>query len=92
MLLPELYIVPNELIDAEKQNPGSQIRVPNENVPLVWAQSLYALSELIHDGLLTPCDIDPLGRRKRTQRTYVVTTIPLVPILAENETGQTAAS
>ena len=83
-LLPELYIVPNELIDAEKLNPGSQIRIPNENVPLVWAQSLFALSELILDGLLIPSDIDPLERHK--QINFVRSnTIPLVPILAENK-------
>jgi phosphorylase kinase alpha/beta subunit len=83
-LLPELYIVPNDLIDAEKLNPGSQIRIPNENVPLVWAQSLYALSELILDGLLTPWDIDPLGRHTQINIQHR-NTIPLVPILAETE-------
>ena len=82
-LLPELYIVPKELIAAEKEHPGSQRRVPNENLPLVWAQSLYILSELILDGLLDPSDIDPLGRRQRLgHRPF---TIPLVPVLAENE-------
>ena len=64
-LLPELYIVPKELIDAEKLNPGSQTRVPNENLPLVWAQSLYFLSEMILDGILQPNDIDPLHRHQR---------------------------
>ncbi|MEA3433187.1 MAG: glycoside hydrolase family 15 protein [Campylobacterota bacterium] len=82
-LLPELYIVPKELIDAEKQNPGSQKRIPNENVPLVWAQSLYMLSDMILDGLLHPSDIDPLHRCKRIGHTRH--TQPLVPILAENE-------
>ncbi|MCD6212615.1 MAG: glycoside hydrolase family 15 protein [Sulfurovum sp.] len=82
-LLPELYIVPEELIDAERQNPGSQTRIPNENVPLVWAQSLYMLSDMILDGLLHPSDIDPLHRRKRIG--YTQHTQPLIPILAENE-------
>lgn len=63
-LLPELYVVPNELIDAEKANPHSQERVPNENIPLVWAQSLFILGCLIQDGLLDINDIDPLGRYK----------------------------
>ena len=84
MLLPELYIVPEALIEAEKQNPGSQTRIPNENVPLVWAQSLYMLSDMILDGVLHPSDIDPLHRRLRIgHKRY---TQPLVPILAENET------
>lgn len=82
-LLPELYIVPEELISAEKENPGSQIRVPNENVPLVWAQSLYMLSDMILDGLLRPGDIDPLRRRERIGHRR--STNPLVSVLAENE-------
>ncbi len=82
-LLPELYIVPKELIAAEKLNPGSQTRIPNENLPLVWAQSLFMLSEMILDGLLYPGDIDPLHRRKRIG--HKRTTHPLVSVLSENE-------
>lgn len=63
-LLPELYIVPKELINAEKANPNSQQRVPNENIPLVWAQSLFILGCLIQDDLLSCDDIDPLRRHK----------------------------
>lgn len=62
-LVPELYIVPKDKVDAEKADPGSQVRHPNENLPLVWAQSLYILGNLIYDNLLSPSDIDPLGRR-----------------------------
>jgi phosphorylase kinase alpha/beta subunit len=82
-LLPELYIVPKELIEAEKANPGSVQRYPNENLPLVWAQSLYMLSNLMEDGLLRPSDIDPLRRRDRIGRKRE--THPLVAILSENE-------
>ena len=82
LLLPELYIVPKESIDAEKQNPGSQTRIPNENVPLVWAQSLFMLSDMILDGLLQPGDIDPLRRRERIGRKR--STRPLLTVLAEN--------
>jgi len=67
-LLPELYLVPADRIDAERQAPNSQEREPNENVPLVWAQSLYVLGALIQDGLLDVADIDPLGRRLRVGR------------------------
>ncbi len=63
-LLPELYVVPIDLIAAEKANPHSQERVSNENIPLVWAQSLFILGCLIQDGLLCCDDIDPLGRYK----------------------------
>ena len=61
-LLPELYYVSNDNVVAEKLNPQSQPRLPNENVPLVWAQSLYFLSEMLSEGLLAVGDIDPLGR------------------------------
>lgn len=64
-LLPELYFVPAEHIAAEKQQPHSQPRLPNENVPLVWAQSLYLLGNLLRDGLLELNDIDPLQRHSR---------------------------
>jgi phosphorylase kinase alpha/beta subunit len=61
-LLPELYYVPQESIEAERESPHSQTRLPNENIPLVWAQSLYFLSQLLSEGLIAPGDIDPLGR------------------------------
>jgi len=83
-LLPELYLVPKELIDSEKENPHSQPRIPNENIPLVWAQSLFILSDLIQDGLLRPHDIDPLCRRERLGFKRIVH--PLVTLIAENET------
>lgn len=69
-LLPELYFVPAELIEAERAQPGSQMRQPNENLPLVWAQSLFILGKLIQDDLLHPADIDPLGRRLRLGKRY----------------------
>lgn len=68
LLLPELYRVPHDRIDAERNEPHSQAREPNENVPLVWAQSLYILGALVQDGLLDVADIDPLGRRLRIGR------------------------
>ena len=64
-LLPELYYVPASSIEAEKANPGSQDRLPNENVPLVWAQSLWWLAQMLDDGLLDRSDVDPLGRHRR---------------------------
>ena len=61
-LLPELYYVPRQDIEAERKSPYSQQRLPNENVPLVWAQSLYLLGQLLSEGLLAVGDIDPQGR------------------------------
>jgi phosphorylase kinase alpha/beta subunit len=82
-LLPELYYVPSDKIAAEKQSPHSQTRLPNENVPLVWAQSLYLLGQMISDGLLAPGDLDPQGRHlqigERRQHTIQIA------LIAENQ-------
>lgn len=64
-LLPELYVVPEELIAAEIAMPGTQARIPNANLPLFWAQSLWVVAHALAEGLVTPHDIDPLGRRER---------------------------
>ncbi|MDF5727728.1 MAG: glycoside hydrolase family 15 protein [Rhizonema sp. PD38] len=61
-LLPEVYYVAAENVEAEKLNPQSQPRLPNENLPLVWAQSLYFLSQMLSEGLVAVGDIDPLRR------------------------------
>ncbi len=82
LLLPELYYVPLESIEAERKAPGSQLRLPNDNVPLVWAQSLYLLGRMIEDGILRPGDIDPLARRRHKQPARPVVQILL---LAEDE-------
>ncbi|MBE9102813.1 glycoside hydrolase family 15 protein [Vacuolonema iberomarrocanum] len=67
-MLPELYLVPEEAIDAERETPGSQTRLPNDNIPLVWAQSLYLLGQLLHDGWISLGDLDPLGRHLRVRQ------------------------
>jgi phosphorylase kinase alpha/beta subunit len=85
-LLPELYYVPKEAIEAEKRSPQSQTRLPNENIPLVWAQSLYLLGQMLSEGLLSVGDVDPLGRHLhvRQQRTPIVQ----IALLAEDEALQ----
>ncbi|MFQ6539365.1 MULTISPECIES: glycoside hydrolase family 15 protein [Aphanothece] len=62
-LLPELYLVPQEAVERERRQPGSQPRQPNPNVPLLWTQSLTWLGDLLLAGLITPADLDPCGRR-----------------------------
>ncbi|MFM2057055.1 MAG: hypothetical protein RLY71_1440 [Pseudomonadota bacterium] len=64
-LLPELYIVPAEAVEAERAAPHSQTRLPNDNVPLVWAQSLYLVAVLLQEGYIDARDLDPLGRLAR---------------------------
>ena len=82
-LLPELYYIPAEKIEAERLNPRSQQRLPNENIPLVWAQSLYFLGQMLNEELIAVGDIDPLGRYLCVGRNRE----PLVQIalLAEDE-------
>ncbi|MDM3858116.1 MAG: glycoside hydrolase family 15 protein [Aphanizomenon gracile PMC649.10] len=86
-LLPEIYYVPEENIEAEKLNPQSQLRLPNENIPLVWAQSLYYLGKMLSEGLISLGDIDPLGRHLNVgkQRSALVQ----IALIAEDEALQT---
>ncbi|WP_051085337.1 glycoside hydrolase family 15 protein [Hahella ganghwensis] len=82
-LLPELYYVPEDKITAEKRRPHSQERVPNENIPLVWAQSLYLTGRMLDEGLISEDDLDPLRMRRRATR-YINSEVALV-VLAEND-------
>ena len=82
MLLPELYYVESDNIEAEKQSPGSQKRVPNENIPLVWAQSLYYTGLMLDEGLIEKNDLDPVHLRSRSTKN-TQGQIALV-VLAEN--------
>lgn len=82
-LLPELYYVEEQNIEKEKLEPRSQPRVPNENVPLVWAQSLYLTGLMLDEGFVTRDDLDPLKLRSRSSNAPE-TQIALV-VLAENE-------
>lgn len=81
--LPELYYVPAESISAEKAQPGSQVRKPNDNIPLIWAQSLYYVTQLIQQQLLQPEDVDPLILHKR--REFEINPQLHVAVIAENE-------
>ncbi|MEM0981829.1 MAG: glycoside hydrolase family 15 protein [Cyanobacteria bacterium P01_H01_bin.58] len=85
-LLPELYFVPEDAIEAERITPHSQNRSPNENIPLVWAQSLFLLGQMLNDGLLSLNDIDPLGRHLRVGQHR--RSIVQIALLAENEALQ----
>lgn len=82
-LLPELYYLPKENVEAEKKSPRSQPRVPNDNLPLVWAQSLFYTGLLLDEGLISTDDIDPLKMRRRSTK-FIKSNIALV-VLAEND-------
>ena len=63
-LYPELYRVPDEKVEAERKQPGSQEREANTNLPLIWTQSLAWLGEMLLEGVVTPADLDPCNRRQ----------------------------
>jgi phosphorylase kinase alpha/beta subunit len=62
-LYPELYRVPEAVVELERRSPGSQRRQANDNIPLLWTQSLAWLGDMLLNGLLLPEDLDPCGRR-----------------------------
>ena len=64
-LLPELFFVPFDAVEAEKAKPNSQDRVANNNLPLIWAQSLFLLGRMLDEGVIENSDLDPLNRHKR---------------------------
>jgi phosphorylase kinase alpha/beta subunit len=79
LLQPELYLLPEEAIAAERRYPGSQQRQANENVPLLWTQSLWLLGQLLLEGLIQPADLDPCGRRQRRSLGCRQVRVVLVP-------------
>ncbi|KAI3387343.1 hypothetical protein SNEBB_003865 [Seison nebaliae] len=67
--VPELYAVPLESVEKERQSPHSQPRIPDGQKPHIWAQSLYIVSALLREGYISTGEMDPLNRRHaRTNR------------------------
>ena len=62
-LMPELYKLPRDRVDAEQRDPKSQERIAGGKMPQMWGQSLYVLGCLIKEGFLVPGEVDPLNRR-----------------------------
>ncbi|KAF9157450.1 hypothetical protein DFQ26_008716 [Actinomortierella ambigua] len=91
-LIPELYYVPQHLVDAEKQANHSQARVANDNLPLVWANSLHMLGSLIYENLLSVAEVDPLGRRFNARKTHKNDSVVQVVLLAEDTNLQSMLS
>ncbi len=87
-LLPELYFVPLAREAEEAAQPGSQSRTPNENIPLYWAQSLWAVARLLREGLVWPEDLDPCGRRTRQSVGAVVEIVVCGAAAAQRYRGQ----
>lgn len=81
-LVPELYAVPGDKVDAEYKNPGSQSRTALGRCPFIWAQSLYILGKLLQEGFLAVGELDPLNRRLCSEKKPDV--VVQVVILAED--------
>ena len=81
-LFPELYLVPAELLELERRQPGSQRRSANDNLPLLWTQSLAWIGEMLLDGLIRAEDLDPCERRLPAKLGADTVLVSLVP---ENE-------
>lgn len=65
-LVPELYYVPLDKVDLEKNEPHSQKRMLGGKLPHIWSQSLYIAACLLTEGFLEPGELDPLNRRHAT--------------------------
>ncbi len=90
-LIPELYYVDTANIAEEKRHPHSQPRIPNDNLPLVWAQSLYYTGLMLDEGLLTQEDLDPLKIRSRSSL-YGTSEVALVVLAETPEVKQTLSN
>ncbi|KAI8393300.1 glycosyl hydrolases family 15-domain-containing protein [Radiomyces spectabilis] len=90
-LVPELYYVPRESIDEERAHPNTVKRLPGDNTPLVWSMSLNLLGCLMYEDLLSPSEIDPLGRRFNVAR-LKKETITQIVLLSEDEELQSELS
>ena len=54
LVMPELYVVPEEKIHEEKITPKSTMRVPAGKIPHLWGQSLFIVASLLKEQLLSP--------------------------------------
>nr|XP_045617193.1 probable phosphorylase b kinase regulatory subunit alpha isoform X1 [Procambarus clarkii] len=85
-LVPEIYSVPAEKVDAEYLEPGSQDRVAVGKLPFMWAQSLYIMGRLLQDKFLACGELDPLNRRLGSEKKPDV--VVQVVVLAEDSSIQ----
>ncbi|XP_071503310.1 phosphorylase b kinase regulatory subunit beta-like [Diadema antillarum] len=65
-IVPKYYYVPNGCIESERRHPGSQSRLASSegegNNVFLWGQSMYILTCLMMDGLITINEVDPEAR------------------------------
>ncbi|XP_074957615.1 phosphorylase b kinase regulatory subunit beta isoform X1 [Phalacrocorax aristotelis] len=65
-VVPKYYYVPADFVELEKKSPGSQKRFPSNNGRdgkfFLWGQAVYIIAKLLAEKLVSPKDIDPIGR------------------------------
>ncbi|NWU75159.1 KPBB kinase, partial [Onychorhynchus coronatus] len=65
-VVPKYYYVPADFVEMEKKSPGSQRRFPSNNGRdgklFLWGQAMYIIARLLADKLVSPKDLDPVGR------------------------------
>ncbi|NWS97526.1 KPBB kinase, partial [Mionectes macconnelli] len=65
-VVPKYYYVPADFVEMEKKSPGSQKRFPSNNGRdgklFLWGQAMYIIAKLLADKLVSPKDLDPIGR------------------------------
>lgn len=81
-LVPEMYAVPADKVEAEYKNPHSQPRVHVGMTPFMWAQSLFIIGRLLQEGFIVPGELDPLNRRLASEKKPDV--VVQVVVLAED--------
>ncbi|NXB98506.1 KPBB kinase, partial [Orthonyx spaldingii] len=65
-VVPKYYYVPADFVEMEKKSPGSQRRFPSNNGRdgklFLWGQAVFIIAKLLADKLVSPKDLDPIGR------------------------------
>ncbi|XP_071423763.1 phosphorylase b kinase regulatory subunit beta isoform X1 [Pithys albifrons albifrons] len=65
-VVPKYYYVPADFVELEKKSPGSQRRFPSnsgrDGKLFLWGQAMYVIAKLLADKLVSPKDLDPIGR------------------------------
>ncbi|NWT82962.1 KPBB kinase, partial [Lanius ludovicianus] len=65
-VVPKYYYVPADFVELEKRSPGSQRRFPSnsgrDGKLFLWGQAVFVIAKLLADKLVSPKDLDPIGR------------------------------
>ncbi|XP_066917591.1 phosphorylase b kinase regulatory subunit beta-like [Clytia hemisphaerica] len=72
-VFPKYYYVEKSDITLELSNPNEATRYLNDNIEktyFLWGQSLYIMTKLLLDGLISIHEIDPLGRSNFENSTF----------------------